>query len=326
MSTATSATSPASAAALPLRHRLYARYCDGASATALAREFALDRQTVTRHLRVLEEQLSREHTADLARLRIRAVQAQYRIQSTALDALAHEETLEATSLAAIAAAHANGTPPPPLYRAQRARLLAVAAHAARTAAQMEGLFTQPSAALVTEKPWLDPMPYSRSGAYAMRRPPDPAPDWPDGVYDPTDPDDQPDDDEPPDDQMPDDEMPDGVPPAGSPAGGDPASDKPSANPPADPANWLDRADSADRAAPLSDPPDDLTDPFGATGPVNLPEVEPVDPADVPALPSANSLHAAPSDPDRSMMVRTQSAQADVVAARPSSRELWSLTT
>lgn len=237
---------PSTPAPLPLRHRLYARYCDGLSAAAIAREFGLDRQTVTRHLRIIEEQLNREHTTDLNRLRIRALQAQYRIQATALDALAHEEQLEASSLAAIAAAQDAGEPTPPLYRAQRARLLAVAAHAARTAAQMEGLFHKPSPALVREQPWLSDFRYERLG---MRPAPDPAPDLPDDAYDPTDPDDLPDDDLPGDD-LPGDDPPSGNPPTPPDAAG--SSDPPDGDPPA-PADPLNPTALAHTTVPTENP-------------------------------------------------------------------------
>ena len=117
---------------LPLRHRIYALYCEGRTISAIARTLHLDRGTVARHLRAIQTTLLAEHqTDDLAALRLRAVEAQHAILAAAWDALAHEE--------ALAADHDPAAPP--AQRPRRAQLLATAHRAARTAAQLQGLFT-----------------------------------------------------------------------------------------------------------------------------------------------------------------------------------------
>ncbi|HEY7835349.1 MAG TPA: helix-turn-helix domain-containing protein, partial [Ktedonobacterales bacterium] len=135
------ATAATTTTALPLRERIYTLYCQGHSQSAIARTLQLDRGTVARHLAAVQDDLAQEQTARLAELRHRAVDAQFAILAAAWDALAREEARETEWLA-------NARIPyPPTdtkivpYHAQRARLLAIAAHAARTAAQLQGLFT-----------------------------------------------------------------------------------------------------------------------------------------------------------------------------------------
>ncbi|HEY7834462.1 MAG TPA: helix-turn-helix domain-containing protein, partial [Ktedonobacterales bacterium] len=115
--------------ALPQRHRIYALHCQGRSLSAIARRLRLDRGTVARHLHAVEDLLLAEQTEDLARLRLRAVEAQHAILAAAWDALLTEELTESDA--------SNEQP----YPARRAQLLATAARAARTAAQLQGLFT-----------------------------------------------------------------------------------------------------------------------------------------------------------------------------------------
>ena len=116
-------------AALPLRHRIYAKYCQGHSISDIARLLRLDRDTVARHIHSVEATLlAQQSPAELAASRLRAIAAQQAILAAAWDGLADEEALEADNQNQ------------PRYRAQRAPLLAVATRAARTIAQLQGLF------------------------------------------------------------------------------------------------------------------------------------------------------------------------------------------
>ena len=118
--------------ALPLRHRIYALHCEGRTISAIARTLHLDRGTVARHLQAIQTTLlAEQQTDDLAMRRLRAVEAQHAILAAAWDALAHEEALAADRDPAA----------PPSHPPRRAQLLAIAHRAARTAAQLQGLFT-----------------------------------------------------------------------------------------------------------------------------------------------------------------------------------------
>ena len=118
--------------ALPLRHRIFALHAEGRSISAIARTLHLDRGTVARHLHAVQQQLLAEQAQDdLATLRLSAIAAQHAILAAAWDALAHEEALAAD----------HDPTAPPAHRPRRAQLLAVTHRAARTAAQLQGLFT-----------------------------------------------------------------------------------------------------------------------------------------------------------------------------------------
>jgi hypothetical protein len=129
--------------ALPLRHRLYALYCEGRSFTALARIFRLDRGTVARHIHAIEATLLAEQSpTSLAQLRLRAIEAQHAILAAAWDALKFEEAQERDyeeqrETDRVQDGHYTALP----GRSRRAQLLSIAARAARTAAQLQGLFT-----------------------------------------------------------------------------------------------------------------------------------------------------------------------------------------
>ncbi|HEY7832602.1 MAG TPA: helix-turn-helix domain-containing protein, partial [Ktedonobacterales bacterium] len=140
--------------ALPQRHRIYALHCQGRSLSAIARRLRLDRGTVARHLHAVEDLLLAEQTEDLARLRLRAVEAQHAILAAAWDALLTEELTESDA--------SNEHP----YPARRAQLLATAARAARTAAQLQGLFTPAALAAA-----LAAIPQPASAAPASGSPP-----------------------------------------------------------------------------------------------------------------------------------------------------------
>ncbi len=134
----------------PLRHRIWQRYCDGASYTQIAGDLRLDRATVARHVAAIHRQLADEHTQQLAFARLRAVAAQHAIQERALRGLAAEEEREATSRADLSTAAASDDSAASdsrlPYRAQRARLLAVASVSAYRAARLLGLLDHPAPA------------------------------------------------------------------------------------------------------------------------------------------------------------------------------------
>lgn len=147
----------------PLRFRIWTRYCAGNTQTSIAQELGIDRQTVARHVRAVQDLLAAEQRESAALERTRAVEAQFAILSATWSALYHEDEREA---AAYGVAPMSSTDPgapintrsaPPAqpagnvgsrarapYRAQRARLLAIALRAASTAARLQGLYNRSS--------------------------------------------------------------------------------------------------------------------------------------------------------------------------------------
>ena len=143
--------------ALPLRHRIFALHAEGRSISAIARTLHLDRGTVARHLRAVQDLLlAEQQTDDLATLRLSAIAAQHAILAAAWDALAHEEALAADRDPAT----------PPAHPPRRAQLLATAHRAARTAAQLQGLFTPAALAAALQAATLQPAAISAANCCA----------------------------------------------------------------------------------------------------------------------------------------------------------------
>ncbi|HEV7128577.1 MAG TPA: hypothetical protein VGN32_14200, partial [Ktedonobacterales bacterium] len=178
-----SATQPATAAHPPLDplasqergqgerslgHRIWQLFCTGGTFSSIARDLHIDRQTATRHVRAIQAEQAEAEQEIFALARLQAVHAQLAIQRAAWAAyeaeVAHEEDYLAASQHALDIA-ANAAPrskldpdwlPPgvrpepqpcahPPYRAQRARLLALASTASLRAARLQGLLDRPTA-------------------------------------------------------------------------------------------------------------------------------------------------------------------------------------
>ncbi|HEX9057835.1 MAG TPA: hypothetical protein VF818_09910 [Ktedonobacterales bacterium] len=79
----------------PLDERLWQRFCEGESYSALARAFGLDRGTVARHIAAVHQTLQAERQADAQLALSRALAAQHALQRTAWATLQRlERTLD----------------------------------------------------------------------------------------------------------------------------------------------------------------------------------------------------------------------------------------